>query len=763
MKRYIPDIVAFGLIAILALIFFWKFFFPVPQLLVTPDFGRSDAWHFSFPTKYFLSQSLKQNRLPLWSSNLGGGFPLLAEGQTGTFFLPNLIFYKFLDPVIAYNFTLLLVPITIGWGMYVWLRMLKFDPLASLFGGITMAFSGPVMTELPHITLLQGFSLLPWIMVATHVLAQKKSWRWATILAFVVSQQLLAGFPQASVITMLFAAGYFFWLTRKTIFLDCIRFGIVLLLALGLSAVQLLPSFEFLQNSTARGGFSPQDAAYFSYPLKHLVTFLNPFGLGNPKFATYPPFTAFDGSIFWENTGFIGILPLIFFLASFWQVSQRARPESQRDAGQASMTGPVTFFLISLFISFFLMLGSHSPFYIVYSFWPFNLFRVPSRFLWIFVTSLVMISVMGIQLFIRRGITSIVLVVILGFQTFFLINTWKDYHAIEPAKNWLAPPPITKFLTPHQNVYTIGSETAHNQSFLIHGWQDIRPYEFLRNTIAPDSNLLWNIPSSQVYAGRFLRRQALVDTLLSQFILVDPKGATISGQAKKLLDIFSVQQIVSAVPLTQEGLTITGSVNRGGITMQVYKNEQSLPRVYLARDSVVAQTFEESMRKIQEATFILGKSILVEQIGTSFWQANQRARPESQKDAGQASMTERQDDGIVSIMSESDTTIAIAVRQNTTPAVLVLTDTFYPGWHASIDGKKTALFPVNIRHRGVIVDSGDHTITFQFAPQSFTIGVWITAATILFIGVGFLLSFLTARTHQKVSAQPLNRRRNHDR
>jgi len=784
MKRYFPDCLSFFFITICAAFFFWRFFFPVPQLLVTPDFGRSDAWHFSFPTKYFLSQSLKKNELPLWSSKLGGGFPIFAEGQTGTFFLPNLILYKFFDPVTAYNLSLMFVVITIGWGMYVWLRILNLSPLPSLFGGLTMAFSGPVMSQLTHITLLQGFSLLPWVMIATHLLAQKKSWRWVSVLALVVSQQIFAGFPQASVITVLFASGYFLYCSSpakrdenyfkptcrqarllanhskniSTLLATMMRFFIAVALAIGLSSVQLLPSLEFLQNSTARGGFSPQDATYFSYPLKHLVTFIDPFRLGNPKFGTYPPFSAFDGSIFWENTGFIGILPLIslvaYFISSFWQsaspdrigASWRSSPESPQDPGQARMT---TFFLAALFISLFLMLGSHSPLYIVYSMWPFNLFRVPSRFLWVFVISLIILSSMGMQLLTRRGLTRVALILIIGFHVFFLMKTWEGYHAIQPAKNWFAAPAITKFLMPNKNVYTIGSEFTHNQTFLTKGWQNMRPYEALRSTLAPDSNLLWNIPSAQVYAGRFLRRQALVDTLLSQLIPIENNQATVSAQTKKFLDMFSVQQIVSAVPLTQEGLTATGSIADGGITIRVYTNEKSVPRVYLARDTVVAQTFEEAVRKIQEKTFIPGKSILVEQ-------------PESTGDPVQHGMTEQQDDGMVAIVNESDTNITLAVTKNPSRALLVLADTFYPGWKAFIDGKPTDVFPVNIRQRGVIVSPGDHTVVFKFTPQSLRIGAFIGLSTVFFIGVGFLLSFATARTRPKASAPLLDRQRNHD-
>ncbi len=728
MKKLFADAASLLLITIMSFFFFWRFFFPTPQLLVTPDFGRSDAWNFSFPTKYFLGESLKNNALPLWSSKLGGGFPLFAEGQTGTFFLPNLILYRFLDPIIAYNMSLLLIPITIGWGMYVWLRVIKLSPVAAFFGGATLACSGLIMSQLPHITLLQGFSLLPWVMVATHQLSQKKSWRWIAILACIISQQIFAGFPQASFITILFAGGYAFWLTKrdKSSIMNIVRFGSALILALGLSAVQLLPSLEFLQESTARDGFSPADAAYFSYPPKHLVTMLDPFLLGNPKLGTYPAFSAFDGSIFWENTGFIGIIPLVFVFLSVLSFKK------------GRLRGVSLFFLISLFLSFLLMLGSHSPMYIIYSFWPFNLFRVPSRFLWVFVVSLIVLASLGIERFwticTKNPLAKKLLVTGILLHGIFLIKIWTDYHAIQPAKDWLTAPPVIKRLPADATVYTVGSEQTHNRTFLTGGWQDVQPYEGLRNTMSPDSNLLWNISSTQVYAGRFLRRQSLIDTLLGGLLPLEGQTATVSAQAQKFFDIFGVTHVISTVPLTVEGPNPVLEFTDHSATFHVYANTTAVPRVYLAKSITLAQTFEEAVRKINEDSFIPGKDVLLE---TPMEIADTKEEPTDLSPA------------TVDIIKESNTAMTVSVWHNSGRAILVLNDTFYPGWSAWVDQKETDIFPVNIKGRGIIIDQGDHTVVFRFEPQSVKVGAAISLTTLAIIGAGFLLSAAISRTRQK--------------
>src|SRR5260221_10305047 len=108
MKRYIGDLVYLSILAALVLYFFRILFFPTAHLLVTPDFGRSDAWHSSFASKFLLSQALKHWHLPLWSPLVGAGYPVFAEGLVGALFLPHILLFTLLDVVLAYNISMVL-------------------------------------------------------------------------------------------------------------------------------------------------------------------------------------------------------------------------------------------------------------------------------------------------------------------------------------------------------------------------------------------------------------------------------------------------------------------------------------------------------------------------------------------------------------------------------------------------------------------------------------------------------------------------------
>ena len=66
---------------------------------------------------------------------------------------------------------------------------------------------------------------------------------------------------------------------------------------------------------------------------------------------------------------------------------------------------------------------------------------------------------------------------------------------------------------------------------------------------------------------------------------------------------------------------------------------------------------------------------------------------------------------------------------------LVVSDVWYPGWKAEIDGKPTPIFRANYLFRAVNVPSGGHTVTFTYSPGSFWIGLVISTVAWVFVGI----------------------------
>jgi uncharacterized membrane protein YfhO len=66
-------------------------------------------------------------------------------------------------------------------------------------------------------------------------------------------------------------------------------------------------------------------------------------------------------------------------------------------------------------------------------------------------------------------------------------------------------------------------------------------------------------------------------------------------------------------------------------------------------------------------------------------------------------------------------------------AFLYVSDAYYPGWKAYLDGKETLIYQANLAFRAVYVPRGTHTVSFFYRPLSVYIGFCLTV-------LGFLIS-----------------------
>lgn len=63
------------------------------------------------------------------------------------------------------------------------------------------------------------------------------------------------------------------------------------------------------------------------------------------------------------------------------------------------------------------------------------------------------------------------------------------------------------------------------------------------------------------------------------------------------------------------------------------------------------------------------------------------------------------------------------------PGLLVVSDAFYPGWRAEVDGVEREIVPTDLAFRGVAIAPGERRVRFRFAPASFRIGLGISVVT----------------------------------
>ncbi|MGI8589097.1 MAG: YfhO family protein [Chloroflexia bacterium] len=71
--------------------------------------------------------------------------------------------------------------------------------------------------------------------------------------------------------------------------------------------------------------------------------------------------------------------------------------------------------------------------------------------------------------------------------------------------------------------------------------------------------------------------------------------------------------------------------------------------------------------------------------------------------------------------------------QSETPGLLVLSDEWFPGWEATVDGQPAPIRRADYGLRSVYVPAGAHQIAFRYRPSSFTLGAGISALALLIL------------------------------
>ncbi|MBP6017288.1 MAG: YfhO family protein [Candidatus Promineofilum sp.] len=89
--------------------------------------------------------------------------------------------------------------------------------------------------------------------------------------------------------------------------------------------------------------------------------------------------------------------------------------------------------------------------------------------------------------------------------------------------------------------------------------------------------------------------------------------------------------------------------------------------------------------------------------------------------------------GSVKILDYQPESVSLHVATDTA-GLLVLTDAFYPGWEATVNGDPAPVQQVDGLFRGVFLPAGEHEIVLSFRPNSFRRGTLLSA-----LGIGLII------------------------
>lgn len=144
--------------------------------------------------------------------------------------------------------------------------------------------------------------------------------------------------------------------------------------------------------------------------------------------------------------------------------------------------------------------------------------------------------------------------------------------------------------------------------------------------------------------------------------------------------------------------------------VKVYENLDVLPRAYLAQQVVAAPDADAALGMVRSRAATLAGTAVVEGWPESI------ALPAAQGAQGEAQL-----------LSYAPEQVVIRTRSQA-PALLVLADTFYPGWRATVDGDPAPIYRTNVLLRGVPVPAGEHEVVLRYVPASWRQGLLLSAA-----------------------------------
>lgn len=183
--------------------------------------------------------------------------------------------------------------------------------------------------------------------------------------------------------------------------------------------------------------------------------------------------------------------------------------------------------------------------------------------------------------------------------------------------------------------------------------------------------------------------------------------------------------------------------------VRVYENLAVLPRAYLVPSAVIERPGYGVLRRMAYGEFDPERVVLLEEpIDLTPYVPPEIAVTEAQPvRMTAADGTEASSECGTARVLHYDTDAVRLEASARRPCLLLLTDQYYPGWKAFVDGREQRVYRANYLFRAVEVPAGRHTVDFLYRPASFQVGLLIsTAAALLALAV---LGLLTAGPAQQ--------------
>ncbi len=727
--RYRTDLIVLLLLLTLCGLFFWRIVTPSAEDRVYFPSGDfvDQFWAFGV----FEVRQLFDGHLPLWNPYTYSGHPFLADIQAAVFYPPSLLTVLLSAPWQFSIYSLELEAIAhvflASFFTYLFAKRLLGHRFAALVAALVFTYGG-YLTSYPiqQLAILEVQVWLPLILWLLSIAWEKwdkggaRHWFvWAGV-AFGVST--LAGHPQSSMyvfyLCLLFSALESYRVTGR-LWHKIGLFCLFLVTGIGVAAVQLVPSVEYMLLSTRAGGTYEEMAGGF--PLHDLLQVLLPGVL-----SVWSPL-------------YVGILPLLLVALGLYLGRDRR----------------VFFWSALALVALLLSLGGstflYSPFYVLVP--GFSIFRGQERVAFVFSFAMAMLAGYGARVLFepmsdrRRErirafswgllsavMASLILVVVflygwartglavdspfgalLNRSSLLVVFLLLGVGCIFARRRELGGVRLLMVATGLVVVFDLF--TVNWQSNV----QERNPQEeygsrvLLAPVQADDGSFRvyndWQLPGNY---GLVYEVEDIGGASPLRLQWYDEVASAVPEE--RLWELLNVKYVItgrpSLLPLSE---VLYEEPSREGTTY-LHRLQDFLPRAWVVHQVQVLRG-TEALKLLADPDFDPLATVVLEE------------EPSAPLPTGTGSS-----ESTVTILEREPTRMVLEARC-ADRCILVVSEVYYPGWRAYIDGQETRIHRANHALRAVELEAGFHRVQLVYDPLSFKIGLVMSAGTLIAIAV----------------------------
>jgi hypothetical protein len=733
----------------------------------------SDPVFVAYPFRQHLTEALNQGHLALWNPNILAGHPSLGDPEAETFYPLTWLLVRLLPLPRTFAIDAWLHLALAGILMYAFLRAMGLSPLAASVGGLIWMLNSNRVAWLTFPALTHTGAWTPGVFWGFERAVRRQTGGVA-LGAACLGMMLLASWIQFTLYTLLLLAPYVAWRAwesgrrspRGSGWQTMGAGAAIILLGTGLGSAALLPMIEFARLSH-RDAFDAATLVATRLPWRALLTFAAPnfFGTHQPGqnywgpgnynecvayfsapgllLAAMAPWLDRRARGFWLWAGMLLLAvllgtPLVRVLAPLPVLNRfslsrllflvpfiggvlaalgleglRAGGKALRAAGTVALiSAAVT--LAGLSLAGFMgvrQLRSQAP-----ASWE----HLALAFFWWLVAGLVCYA--GARPSAAR----------LPFTASVPLLVAANLLSIQIGRN---PTVAASWAYPQRPVLSeLSTAAAGGRVMPLHAARRIA----LGPNIAP----IFGLREADGYASLILKSYREFVAVMDDNIRYQPMRENLNMVAfsdyhPRIMDFLNVRALAAAEPLPPARAAGLVPIARGD-GLYIYRNPHALPRAFLVHDAEVIPAQRARLARLADPALDLSRTVVLSDAPKS-GVSPLLALASGQAVAQAAWRRPLGAPDTATIQTDRDTSVAVVVHV-AGPGFLTMSDSFYPGWRATVGGHPAAVLRANHAFRAVAVPAGDSEVSFRFEPASVRLGLFLSllAATVILAGLAAL-------------------------